>query len=382
MLARQDGKCAICKCEFTHTPFVDHCHITGKIRRLLCRDCNTGLARFNDDPHRVLAALQYLLEFLGDEAPFTVTVVPRLPLPAGGRVDPCENGRVKFIATQIRSRWGRVVSFSKGRRIRLSVARRLVADYMWAASAVARVDVRRRVAFRNLIAARAAIRADPPSWTAMFVKAFAMVAAEIPELRRIYLSLPWPHFYQFDESTVSILQEREILGDTGILPLRFYKPDAVALTELDTMIRREAAAPIEASRFHRKLIGLARLPLLLRRAIWTLLWHVPRLRREIGTCGVSSAARWQTDLGTTRSPLPSLLSYGPADADGNVDVRLSFDHRILDGALAGRALERLDQVLNSAILEELHQLKRDAGGSMPQSKDKVQVVRAGTGGKS
>ena len=77
MLARQDGKCAICKCEFTDTPSVDHCHLTRKVRRLLCRDCNTGLGRFKDDPHRVLAALQYLLEFLGDEAPFTVTVIPK-----------------------------------------------------------------------------------------------------------------------------------------------------------------------------------------------------------------------------------------------------------------------------------------------------------------
>jgi hypothetical protein len=275
-----------------------------------------------------------------------------------------------------------VADFSKGRRIPLTVARRLVADYMWAASAIARVDVRRRVAFRDLIAARAAIGENAPSWTAIFVKAFAKVAAETPELRRVYMSLPWPHFYQYDESTVSILQERQIVGDTGILPLRFYQPDAVALAELDTMIRREAAAPIEASRFHRKLIALARLPLLFRRIVWSLFWNVARLRREIGTCGVSSAARWQTDLGTTRSPLASLLSYGPVDANGNVDVRLSFDHRILDGALAGRALERLDQILNSAILEELHQLKHDAAGSMPQSKDRVQVVRAGTGGKS
>ena len=36
MLARQDGKCAICKCEFTDTPSVDHCHLTRKVRRLLC----------------------------------------------------------------------------------------------------------------------------------------------------------------------------------------------------------------------------------------------------------------------------------------------------------------------------------------------------------
>ena len=35
MLARQGGACAICKGEFTHTPFVDHCHITGQVRRLI-----------------------------------------------------------------------------------------------------------------------------------------------------------------------------------------------------------------------------------------------------------------------------------------------------------------------------------------------------------
>jgi pyruvate/2-oxoglutarate dehydrogenase complex dihydrolipoamide acyltransferase (E2) component len=46
-------------------------------------------------------------------------------------------------------------------------------------------------------------------------------------------------------------------------------------------------------------------------------------------------------------------------------MRLSFDHRIFDGALAGRILARLDQVLNSSILEELRQLKSDATGSLP-----------------
>jgi pyruvate/2-oxoglutarate dehydrogenase complex dihydrolipoamide acyltransferase (E2) component len=86
--------------------------------------------------------------------------------------------------------------------------------------------------------------------------------------------------------------------------------------------------------------------------------NIPRLRRELGTCAVSSAARWQTDLGTSRTPQPCLLSYGPADADGNVVVRLTFDHRIFDGAVAGRALSRLDQILNSLVLEELRALAK------------------------
>jgi pyruvate/2-oxoglutarate dehydrogenase complex dihydrolipoamide acyltransferase (E2) component len=35
---------------------------------------------------------------------------------------------------------------------------------------------------------------------------------------------------------------------------------------------------------------------------------------------------------------------------------LNFDHRIFDGAFAARALTRLDQVLNSSLLQELRNL--------------------------
>jgi hypothetical protein len=56
-----------------------------------------------------------------------------------------------------------------------------------------------------------------------------------------------------------------------------------------------------------------------------------------------------------------LLSYGPADLNGNVNVRLNFDHRVFDGALAGRVLTRLEEVLNSSILEELRALAKSEG---------------------
>jgi len=233
----------------------------------------------------------------------------------------------------------------------------MVADFMWAVSDAGRVSVTRPVAFRDLITARGQLRAAP-SWTAMFVKGFALVAAEIPELRRVYLRMPWPHLYEYADSTVVILHERRIMGDLGLLPLRFHKPNAVPVQQLSEMIRRAAAAPTEETGLHRKLIAIARLPLLLRRLIIGVCLNLPRLRREIGTYGVSSAARWRTDLGTSRTPQPCLLSYGPADADGNVVVRLTFDHRVFDGALAGRALARLEEVLNSSILEELRGLAK------------------------
>lgn len=40
---------------------IDHCHATGKVRGLLCKDCNTTLGNIRDDP-QVLRALAAYLE--------------------------------------------------------------------------------------------------------------------------------------------------------------------------------------------------------------------------------------------------------------------------------------------------------------------------------
>ena len=64
MYAAQDGKCAICAKgaeDELHGVFsVDHDHVTGAVRALLCRPCNLGLGKFEDDPKRLLAAVEYL----------------------------------------------------------------------------------------------------------------------------------------------------------------------------------------------------------------------------------------------------------------------------------------------------------------------------------
>ena len=67
MLVTQAGKCAICDRSETHMRngkvkalAVDHDHKTGKIRALLCFDCNTGLGKFQDDQQVLLSAAEYL----------------------------------------------------------------------------------------------------------------------------------------------------------------------------------------------------------------------------------------------------------------------------------------------------------------------------------
>jgi hypothetical protein len=60
MLARQGGVCATCRKRRSGRLCVDHCHVTGKVRGLLCRNCNFGLGLFRDDADVVERAAAYL----------------------------------------------------------------------------------------------------------------------------------------------------------------------------------------------------------------------------------------------------------------------------------------------------------------------------------
>jgi recombination endonuclease VII len=59
ILERQGNACAICR-KSGRPLFIDHCHETRQVRRLLCRKCNVGLGCFDDDPELLRAAAEYL----------------------------------------------------------------------------------------------------------------------------------------------------------------------------------------------------------------------------------------------------------------------------------------------------------------------------------
>lgn len=65
MLKNQDGKCAICGMNAEDNGrygvlYVDHNHQTGKIRGLLCENCNFGLGIFKDNIDILNNAVKYL----------------------------------------------------------------------------------------------------------------------------------------------------------------------------------------------------------------------------------------------------------------------------------------------------------------------------------
>lgn len=62
--SQQDGRCAICKTpENGEKLNVDHHHLTGTTRGLLCQKCNTGLGLFQEDIPRLISAIEYLKSY-------------------------------------------------------------------------------------------------------------------------------------------------------------------------------------------------------------------------------------------------------------------------------------------------------------------------------
>ena len=65
LLIKQNYSCKICgkhESEFDRKLSVDHNHTTGKIRGLLCGNCNTGLGLFKDNKELLLKSVDYLKE--------------------------------------------------------------------------------------------------------------------------------------------------------------------------------------------------------------------------------------------------------------------------------------------------------------------------------
>lgn len=63
LLDKQGNCCAICKttaCESGKNFAVDHDHVTGEIRGLLCMYCNTALGKFKDSVETLKNAINYL----------------------------------------------------------------------------------------------------------------------------------------------------------------------------------------------------------------------------------------------------------------------------------------------------------------------------------
>jgi len=248
-----------------------------------------------------------------------------------------------------------------GRKLPLSLPRRFISDLVHAAHQIPTVPVQRRMNLAAVVAARQAAQPHP-SWPAIFAKAYAFVASARPELRRAYLGFPRPHLYEHPISVASIAVERRLGDEDAVFFANVKDPQSWSLQELDAKLRQHKEQPIEKLSSCRRALLISRFPWPIRRLIWWIGMNGSGRKRAhyLGTFGISVYAGLGAASLHPLSPLTTALNYGVIADDGSVDVRLVYDHRVLDGATVARALGDLERVLTGEILTELRYLRAAA----------------------
>ncbi len=241
----------------------------------------------------------------------------------------------------------------RGRSIALSRSRRLVIDMMHFAQGVPSIPVQRRMQLGPLLAARTG-STERPGWAALFTKAFARVASEVPELRRAYCKFPWPHLCEYPVSVGSVAIERDHDGEKAVFVFPIKDPAGRPIAEIARLIGNARTAPLREVKSFRRSLSVSGLPRFLRRLIWWVGLNVSRQRANyFGTFGLSVYSALGAESLHPLSPITYTLNYGVIDAAGMVDVRIIYDHRVTDGATIARALARLEHELNTSIRDEL-----------------------------
>jgi hypothetical protein len=62
MLNKQNYECVICSVNIKARYHIDHCHLTGKVRGLLCQKCNQAIGLLQENESLFFKAAQYIKE--------------------------------------------------------------------------------------------------------------------------------------------------------------------------------------------------------------------------------------------------------------------------------------------------------------------------------
>jgi hypothetical protein len=241
----------------------------------------------------------------------------------------------------------------RGRAIALLPSRRVQIDMLYFANRMPILPVQRRMALGALVEARRACPHRPP-WTTLFLRAFAILAQQTPELRRVYISVPRPHLYEYPSSVGMVAFERHTPDGAQVFVGRIKDPESRSLAELAQILRHFNEAPLEEIKDFRRVLMLGRLPLLLRRLVMWIGLNIGRQRANyFGTFGLSVYSALGAESLRPLAPSTVVLNYGVIRPDGTVDVRFNYDHRVVDGATIARALQSLEKILTQTMVSEL-----------------------------
>jgi hypothetical protein len=243
---------------------------------------------------------------------------------------------------------------SKGNNLPITGPRRFIIDLVHFARQVPSTPVCRRINISALFEARAN-HPSRPSWSLLFMKAYSLVGAANPPLRRALLQFPWLRLYEHPSMNCALAIERSYNGEPGIFVGLFRAPEQQTITQLQEALTWYKQQPLEKVGIYRRAMRVSRAPTPVRRLLWWSTLNISGFKRakRFGTFGLTSYGALGAESLHPISPLTTTLTYGPISVKGKVVVKLIYDHRVLDGAFIARRLRDIETALNGPIREEL-----------------------------
>jgi len=246
---------------------------------------------------------------------------------------------------------------SKGKRIALTQARRLVDDVLWLAKRQPMAAFYRDLDLSRLEELRK--RTQPRlSWNVIMMKAYALVSRQYPELRQCFVGLPWAHIYQAEETVAVLTVARNDDAGQRLYFARFHTPEKFTLRQLQDLLNHYCTEPPQQIKQFRHQDRFSAAPTWVRRLLWRFLvdlWPAKRCA-YLGTFGMSLSGFNQTFGNCHLGPSTTVLGVDPTPRQGISRVLLTFDHRILDGKPAIDVIAALNRELHGPILAELEEM--------------------------
>ena len=248
----------------------------------------------------------------------------------------------------------------KGRNLPLTGPRRFVIDLVHFARQIPSTPVSRPMDVSALTVPRDTHPARP-SWAVLFMKAYALVGADHPPLRRALLEFPWPRLYEHPWMNCALAIERSFKEEEGVFVGLFRAPERQTLGQLQEALAIYKSQPVEDVGVYRRAMCVSRGPALVRRLLWWSTLHISGYKRakRFGTFGLTSYGALGAESLHPISPLTTTMTYGPISPAGEVIVKLIYDHRVLDGAYIARRLRDIEDTLHGPILDELRRDRSD-----------------------
>lgn len=242
----------------------------------------------------------------------------------------------------------------KGIKIPVHWTRTLIRDIVHYANKVPLCTIEKEIHIEAVQIARSKSQ-KRIGWASIFTKAMGLASIKFDELRQSWMPFPYAHLYQHPIPIASIAINRIIDNQESVIFGMIQKTEEKPLTEITEALHYFKESPIDTVALLKRMRRTSKLPWPIRAIIWNYGLYLSGYckAKNFGTFSVSSVSQSNANTINLLSPLTSALNYGPISTKGECTIRLTFDHRVMDGLTVAKVLSFIEESINSSIREEV-----------------------------